>query len=84
MRGVRGAPVIVSFVGRDKLVHGAYVSHESTPYILAMAENESDAWCLCAERYQGFVMKEVDALTCIACMIVRLHHGYKWHPMVAG
>lgn len=76
--------MIVSFIGDDKLVHGAYVSHESVPYILSMQLHETNTWCLCSERYHGLVAFGAEALTCIACWIVKQHHGYKWHDMVTG
>lgn len=76
--------MIVSFKGDDGLVHGAYISHESVPYVLAMTERKSNTWCLCSEQNHGLAVAWVEPLTCVACMIVRLYHGYKWHSMVTG
>lgn len=74
--------MIVSFVARDKLVHARYISAEDTPYVLNWTEAEIEAWCMCAARFRGFVMKHVEPLTCLACLRMVEMCGNTWCSMV--
>lgn len=76
--------MIASLKCQDALVHANYVSHESTPYLLARMERASKAWCLCSREVHGFVTRLAEPLTCLECVSRMAYYGYQWHPMVAG